>query len=784
MTLVDRNGLNSSVLTARSGASGLEEAGQNDTGIGNLSGIEVKKTSSWGIAGRALLAVVTVGGSEIYRGISAWRSSRPPQARVSELDDMMRGGLGEISLEPVRSQKLRKLDAMSETAIRALTADQIAAMDDDEKAAIGVLFGNRDRLSFGDFAGQRVDVWLLNLKRQLGEPIHPSAASPATAPTAQTAKPTGGKAGPTGVALTDVTKSNLAFDGEIKISLEQVRADVRDGHFESARKGCDEAIAKIATEYGKSDLRLWDFKQILAQSFEAEGNKLDMIHTLSEMSELVDANAGKPGNSEKAGYTFNAWATYSKQNGHASQYEKYTNLALKAFEADLAERDGGNTRETKKNVATLNHRVANQLGRKGDFGPGIRHAETAYRMRLEEYGQFDARTERSAALVQGLKTAKMEAFLAEADDESGVEAPALEAPASSALHAKGRIETFLADDAALDREDAFKPVPIGIPRGGFPNVTGNSCFMNSTIKSVIASSGLALDAYLDELDASGTLGDRAPALNAFRNLVQASRSDITVSNALLETFQNEMLALKKPDGSTLLSDPDYFNIQQDANDFREVLNDTFGLDRLPGQSFEIVQTANRDGLLLAPTTLSGAGFTLAPRDNDLQRLAASNSQPVPLARYQGTIEGLVKEAMGEQLGELAGDVYRTTRTDFQGDWSRVERIPMRLAQGDGQHYFDFRPVDFDAGFKIQAMDTKSTSQHDLFLQPSEVVCHSGTDGAGHYFTYTKAPDGNGWWLHNDSQVSWTPTIPDPSLSDVAFRPVSINFAVTDLGQSI
>ena len=786
---------------------GLDQTVQSGSDVGNLQGNTVKRSPSWGLAGRILLGVVTFGLSEGVKAYTAYRASKPADGRVSQLDEIARAGLGGISLDQNRSPRLRELDALSNKEIATFTPDQLAAMSDDEKAAVGLLFGNKEKLSFGEFAGQRVDVWLLNLKRQRGEPIHPPSTQPATPVTSQTNKQEADKSlKPTNNPTIEAPKGNIVFDTETRLALEQVRSDCRDGRFEPARKGCEEAIAKIEAEYGKSDLRLWDFKQILAESFDAEGNRLEMINTLSEMSDLVEANEGKPGNSEKAGYTFHAWATYSKRNDHTSQYEKYTHLALKAFEADLKERDGGDTRQTKKSLATLNHRLANQLGRKGDFNTAIRHAEAAHRLRLEEHGQFDKRTVQSSDLVQGLKRAKMEAFLAEPDGDLLKEGPIstaqtiggsepstvaaveislstlrMDEPAPIDRIAKSRFEAFLAEDANLDQEVGFKPIPIGVPRAGFPNVTGNSCFMNSTIKSVIASSGASLDNHLSQLEGSGTLGDRTQAFNAFRNLVQASRQGGIVSNSMIETFQSEMLALKKPNGNPLLSGSNYFELQQDANDFREILNDTFGLDRLAGHTFDIVETASRDGEMLPPNVMAGSGFTLAPRDNALERLAVSANNPVPLARYKGSIEDLVKEAMGEQLGELAGDVYRTTRTDFQGDWNTMERMQMRLAQGDGQSYFDFRSVDFDAGFAIKATDTASATQHDIFLQPSEIVCHSGTDGAGHYFTYAKAPDGNGWWLHNDSQVTWTATISDPSMRDIAFRPVSINFAVTDLG---
>jgi hypothetical protein len=417
MTSIERQGLNTSILSTQSNATSAGGIDQPPSDIGNLQGMSVKRTSAWGTVGRVLLGVVTLGASEGIRAYSAYRSSVSTEGRVADFDDMARGGLGGISLSPDRSARLRQLDSMSEKAIAQLTPEQIDAMSDDEKAAIGRLFGNNDRLSFGDFAGQRVDVWLLNLKRQRGEPIHPSAAQPEPEPTHKTTMTKGDNSVQEAKALaTETIKDNTVFDSQLKQSLEQARAYLSNGDLEAAHKGCDEAIAQIEREYGKSDLRLWDFKQILAETFDAENNKLSMINTLAEMTDLVEANTGKLGNSEKAGYTFSAWANYSKQNGHANQYEKYSKLALAAFEADLKEREGGDIREAKKNVAALNHRVASQLGQNGDYKEAIRHAESAFRLRLEEYGQFDPRTERSADLLKGLKAAKMEAFLAEPDE--------------------------------------------------------------------------------------------------------------------------------------------------------------------------------------------------------------------------------------------------------------------------------------------------------------------------------------------------------------------------------
>lgn len=419
---IEGKALNSSIISNQSNLSRSTETNRASETLGQFQDMEVKKTSAWGTAGRILLGIVTLGASEGIRAYYVSRSSQPPQARASQLDQIARNGLGGVSLDQNRSERLRKLDAMSDREIAKLSDETIAAMSDDEKAAIGKLFGNKDKLSFGDFAGQRIDVWLLNLKRQRGEDIHPPAVQPPKQepqPNSKSVK----SLQPDSIDDAQDTKaaskpSNPAFDNSMKLALEKARKDLQAGQLDEARKGCEEAIARLSEAIGKSDSRIWDFKQILAESYAAEGDQLSMINTLSDMTDFVETNIGKPGNAERAGYTFLAWANYSKQNGHIKQYEKYTQLALQSLEVDLNEREGGDVQRTKTAVASLKHRVANQLAQKGDFTSAIRQADDAYKLRLEEYGQFDERTIRSSKLLSDLKKAKMDAFLAEPDDPS------------------------------------------------------------------------------------------------------------------------------------------------------------------------------------------------------------------------------------------------------------------------------------------------------------------------------------------------------------------------------
>ena len=368
-----------------------------------------------------------------------------------------------------------------------------------------------------------------------------------------------------------------------------------------------------------------------------------------------------------------------------------------------------------------------------------------------------------------------------------------------------------------------------LPSAGFANVTGNSCFMNGSLKVLVASAGPQLDAHLESLATKKEFAPKTPkgeALAAFRALVEGSRKPGTRTDTLI-TFQRRLGRIVDPLTNTpyfpnvqsmesvtdqrgvkrqRVIEGNYFAVPRQWTDFYDKFETIFELNKMPyngvtvrtlrGPSDEVRQQG--EAAILAAES---AGENIndesksagSLQDNVSSRINGSYDEQFLVdsgvdgfSLYTGTVADLVRDAGFGKISSFSNDgdgFFKGTwndRVNVKADWNAIDRITIDI----GRHYYKkssaldyviYPNGDFDSVVTVPALDTND-QETTVNLIPNEILCHTGTDqNGGHYFSFIRGADGD-WYLHNDSEVTRVGQVPS-TLYGEFFAPVQISFGV-------
>jgi len=368
-----------------------------------------------------------------------------------------------------------------------------------------------------------------------------------------------------------------------------------------------------------------------------------------------------------------------------------------------------------------------------------------------------------------------------------------------------------------------------LPQAGFANVTGNSCFMNGSLKVLIASAGPQLDAHLTALSKQAEFAPNTPkgqALGAFKALVDGSRKN-GVRTETLNTFQRRLGRLIDPfnnkpyfpnhrvrqqsvdaKGVTRTRDVEvnFFSVATQWSDFYGKLETIFKLDQMPHHTISVrtrrgpnddvkrrgesaIANAERAGQTVQADAKSAGGL------QEIKSARINGGYPQHLLvdsgmknfeLYTGTLSDLVKDAgFGKEnsFDNNGAGYFQGTwneRLDIKADWTKTDRITIDMGRQDYKadgsvKYVIYPNGDFDTPITVPVLD-QNDQQISVTLVANEILCHTGTDQAGgHYFAFIRGDDGD-WYLHNDSVITRVGQIP-ATVNDEYFGPVQISFGV-------